>query len=213
MTDTNRTRILLVDDHRMVAESMVRVLGAAEDLTVVAVASTSAEGLRAAVDTSPDVVLMDYRLPDEDGIEATRRMRAALPDVKVLILTGHAEPAVLRDAIEAGACGLVPKTAGWSELLEAVRLAAAGAMVAPDLLLRRALAVPEGSIGQLTPREFQVLQLLEAGRSNREISLELHLSLNTVRNHVQHVLDKLGAHSKHEAVAIARRQGVLRPIG
>jgi two-component system, NarL family, nitrate/nitrite response regulator NarL len=210
VTGTSVTRVMVVDDHRILVESVVRLLSDAPGIEVAAVAYNIAEALAEPGLSDLDVILMDYRLPDGDGVEATHRLRSQT-DAKVLIVTGHAEAAVLRDAIRAGACGLVSKTASADELIESIGQAAAGATVAPPGLLRQALNPSSDCGTTLTVRELEVLGLLAAGLSNPAMAAQLSLSLNTIRNHVQHLLVKLGAHSKHEALALARRQGLLRP--
>jgi DNA-binding NarL/FixJ family response regulator len=161
----------------------------------------------------PDVVLMDYGLPDGDGVMATAAIKASQPDVKVIMLTSFVDEEVLVAAIEAGCSGYVTKHKGAEELTTAVRLAADGeVVVSPDMLARllpRLRRNHQGLGWDLTPRERQVLELLAHGDSKETIAARLFLSTNTVRNHIQNILTKLGVHSRLEAVAIAAREGLL----
>ena len=204
--------VLLVDDHEMVAESLRRVLELEDDITVVAVATTVASATTAARTHQPDVVLMDYSLPDGDGVRATEAVRAEVPGAKVIMLTGGSTPGALVAAFEAGCVGYLEKTAGLSELPHAVRTAAAGGYVlSPEDAARLARErSPLAGPTALSPREHEVLELIADGLSNGAMAERLHLSVNTVRTHVQTLLAKLGAHSKLEAAAIARQRGLLR---
>ena len=214
-TSPTTTRVAIVDDHLMFAESVARLLGAEDDLDVVGVEGTVAGAVRLVSETTPDVVVIDYQLPDGDGVQAATAIRSAHPGIQVLMLTGVADPRVLVAAIEAGCCGFVTKDKALSELVVAVRLAQSGeSYVEPRLLadlLPRFGRSYRGLGSDLTNREREVLGLLATGASNQAIADQLFVSLNTVRNHVQHVLDKLGAHSKLEAVAIASREGLISP--
>lgn len=208
-------RILIVEDHRMMAELLEQALGYQEDFEVVGAVATIDEAVTSVRRERPDVVLMDYMLPDGDGVEATRKVKAVHPEAKVVLVTAVSDQSVLVSAIEAGASGFVPKTRAVQEVVSAIRAAHAGeALVSPSMLaglLHRMRRDYKGVGADLTPREIEVLRLMTMGRSNRAIADEMVISLHTVRNHVQNILAKLGAHSKLEAVAIARREGIIPP--
>ena len=204
-------RVAIVDDHAMVAESLKRLLEAEHDMQVVALAVNVAGAIEVARMSQPDVMVMDYGLPDGDGVSATTVIRGEWPGMKVLLLTGSSSSDVVAAALDAGCVGYVEKMNAAASLTAAVRSVHAGEAVLPQAklggLLARGDAGPEEI---LTKRERQILKRLERGSSNKAIATELTVSLNTVRTHVQSILKKLGAHSKLEAVSIARRQGVLR---
>lgn len=211
-----RIRVLVCDDHHVVAQGLAMVLGAEADIEVVGVAGSVAEVRQMTISRRPEVVLMDYGLPDGDGVSATTAIKAAQPDVQVVMLTSYVDEDVLVAAIQAGCTGYVTKHKGAEELTTAVRLAAEGeALVSPDMLARllpRLRRGPHGLGWDLTPRERQVLDLLALGESKEAIAGRLFLSTNTVRNHIQNILTKLGAHSRLEAVAAAAREGLLHHI-
>lgn len=206
-------RVLLVEDHLMFAQSLARVLETEADIEVVDVVVRVAECADAVRDLRPDVVLMDYRLPDGDGVRATIALRAEFPGLCVVMLTGMADDTVLVHAIEAGCAGFVSKEEPAMRVVEAVRAAATGEAVVPPALLTSLLPRLRrdyrGVGDDLTRREVEVLDLMASGRSNKEIAAHLGLSNHTVRNHVSNLLAKLGAHSRLEAVAIAVREGVI----
>lgn len=203
-------RVMLVDDHRMLSELLTSALSERDDIVVVGTAASGAEALPMVSALRPDVVVLDYDLPDSDGVALVGPIREAAK-CQVLMLTSYTDQVILNDAIEAGCAGFVTKRNGTDEIASAVIAAAADETpVSPDmvasLLDRR--KVRGGS--SLTDRELEVLRLAATGMSNKEIADELFLSVNTVRNHMQHVLTKLGAHSKLEASAIAVRLGIVR---
>ncbi|MFC5829793.1 response regulator [Nonomuraea insulae] len=206
-------RLVLVEDHAMVAEAIGLALGRAPGIEVVAQAGTIAGALADAGRCQPDVVVLDRRLPDGDGIAAIERLAAAAPKTRVLVLTGEATVSVAARVVAAGGAGLVVKSSRLGELETAVREVAAGGVVfAPGLLpgVLARLTGRSGHVGSaLTARERETLLLLAEGASTHEISDRLGVARNTARNHVQHVLEKLGARSKLEAVAFARRDGLL----
>lgn len=197
----------------MLASSLAQVLGAEPDLTCVGVA-TSLERARALIGTTaPDVLLLDHRLPDGDGVSAIGELRSLRPSVQVVVLTASAADHVLIQAIEAGASGFVSKTRSLGEVTAAVRAAAAGeALISPELLARLLprLSRKGGARHQeLTEREHEVLGLLADGLTNAVIAEQLVVSVHTVRNHIANLSTKLGAHSKLEALSIAVREGLL----
>jgi len=212
VTETAPIRVLLVDDHQMFVESVARLLSG-EGIDVVATASTGEEGVRLAQDVAVDVAVIDYRLPDTNGVNVARRIHAVRPATKLLILTGAEDSTVLIDAIEAGCSGFLTKDKAFKELLVAVQTANAGEAYIPHELLSgllpRLSRTYRGIGADLTQREREVLGLVAEGLSNQAIANRLVLSINTVRNHVQSLLNKLDAHSKLEAVAIATREGLL----
>lgn len=206
-------KVLLVEDHQMVAQGIVELVGAEADLEIVAVEGTVAGAEEAANRLRPDVVLMDYRLPDGDGVEATRRIRAVAPGSAVVMVTSVASESVLLGAIDAGCAAFVLKDSPVQDVIDATRAAGRGeAVIAPSLLARllpRLRRTSAAAPTALTDREQEVLELLADGLSSQAIAERLFLSLNTVRNHVQNILTKLGAHSRLEAVATAVRAGLV----
>jgi DNA-binding NarL/FixJ family response regulator len=206
-------RVVLVEDHDMVAEAIGLALEQDATVKILGRAPSIAAALTLVQRHQPDVVVLDRGLPDGDGITAIARLQSAAPATRVLVLTGDATAAVAARVAEAGGAGLVLKSSRLGELTAAVRRVAAGeAVFAPDLLagvLDRLTGRVRGVAGRLTAREQQTLHLLAEGASTAQIGDRLGVAYNTARNHVQRVLEKLGARSKLEAVAIARRTGLL----
>lgn len=206
------TRVLIVDDHEMVAQGLSEVLDAEEEIDVVGRAGTVRDAQRMAAQLSPDVVVMDYRLPDGDGLMATTAIRDRDPQTAVVMVTASDHDTVVAAAIEAGCSGFVTKDRAAQDVVAAVRAAARGEAGFPAAVLGRLLGrsrTAPRATGALTPRELEVLQLLADGLSTREIAERFVLSISTVRNHVQNILTKLDAHSKLEAVSVAMRQGIV----
>ncbi|HEX6360477.1 response regulator transcription factor [Actinophytocola sp.] len=203
------TRVVLVEDHDMVAEAMALAMDRADDIEIVARARSIATALVEVSRHAPDVVLLDRRLPDGDAIEAIGPLGGT--GARVLMLTGEATATIAARVAEAGGCGLVLKSAGLDELEDAVRRVAAGEVVFGAEFLAGVLSRLTGRTrsATLTARERQALGLLADGASTAEVARRLGVAHNTARNHVQRVLEKLGARSKLEAVAIARREGLL----
>jgi DNA-binding NarL/FixJ family response regulator len=213
-----RLRVLVVDDHRMFAQSLVRILEDEPDLEVIGIATTAADAGAMAARHQPDVVVLDFELPDTQGGCGTGIIREAWPAAKVVMLTGHAEPAVLASAVESGCSGFVTKDRATDELIDAVRSVGSGGAAIPPAMLMQVLSnlredVSPADAVALTPREQEVLTLLAEGVTTDDIASRLYLSRNTIRNHVQRVLSKLGAHSRLEAVVIASRDGLISPPG
>ena len=206
-------KVLVVDDHQMFTEGLVKVLGEAADIAVVATASSVAGAYEAAKLHLPDVVLMDFELSDGDGAKATQLIKEDLPTTKVVMLTSFTDESVLVAAIEAGCSGFVTKHKAVDEVVAAVRAAFEGeALISPSMLARLLPKLRRSSRGlgsDLTPRELEVLKLLAEGMSNSAIAEKLVISLHTVRNHVQSIIMKLQAHSKLEAVTIAVRESII----
>jgi DNA-binding NarL/FixJ family response regulator len=206
-------RVLLVDDHRMVLDGFEAALAPAGDIAVVGAVSSGADAQDAARRLAPDVVLIDFGLPDVDGAAAAAEIRRHRPETKVVMVTGLVDEAVVLRAVEAGCSGYITKHQPVEQLVGAVRAAAAGeALISPAMLsklLPRLQRTHRRLGSDLTSREREVLQLLAEGLSNQAIAADLYVSVNTVRSHVQNVLTKLGAHSKLEAAAIAAREGLV----
>jgi DNA-binding NarL/FixJ family response regulator len=205
-----------VDDHKLFAQALAAVLQQDAGLEVSALASSLAEALEHLRRETADVILLDYRLPDSNGVDATTAIKQLAPLASVVMVTAVEDERVLLAALEAGCAGFVTKTADLVDVRDAVRRAASGeATITPTLLTRllgRMAQQRSGAVGgDLTTRESEVLGMIVAGMTNGDIAERLFLSVNTVRNHVQSVLSKLGAHSKLEAAAIAVREGLIDP--
>lgn len=212
-TDGSAIKVLIIDDHRMFAESLARLIGDDDGIEVLGVAASAAEGIAMAERLGPQVVLVDFQLPDRDGASIAAEIKQRNPATMVVMLTGSGEDRVLLAAIEAGCTGFLTKDRASTEVIGAVHAAASGeALIDPALLVRLLpkLHPTHRSLGSdLTDREREVLTALAGGGTNKAIAAELHLSVNTVRNYVQSILTKLGAHSKLEAVSTAVREGII----
>jgi DNA-binding NarL/FixJ family response regulator len=203
-------RVLLVEDHDMVAEALQLALDRADGITVVGRARSRAEAVADAREHAPDVVVLDRRLADGDALSVIAELGAG--GARVLVLTGDATPSVAAQVAQAGGAGLLLKSSQLGVLEAAVRDVATGAVVfepglLPGVFDRLTGRVPTGAT--LTARERETLDLLAEGATTDEIGRRLGVSRNTTRNHVQRVLEKLGARSKLEAVAVARREGLI----
>lgn len=205
--------VLIVDDHRMFADSLARLLSDESDITVLGVAATGKHALELATELRPAVVLLDYQMPDQNGVAITAELKEQLPGIMVVMLTGMAEDRILLSAIEVGCSGFLTKDRAATEVADAVRAAAAGeALISPALLARLLPKLHRNyrAVGSdITEREREILRLVARGSTNQVIAGELQLSVNTIRNYVQAILTKLGAHSKLEAVSIAVREGIV----
>ncbi len=205
-------RVLVVDDHRMFRQAVAAALDEEADVEVVESVGSLADARRSLETTDVDVILLDQRLPDGQGTHAAAELRALRPRARVVLVTAAAEASVLSEALAAGCVGFVTKGDSIEELAAAVRAAATGATaVSPGMLGRLTGPDPRGeSLAEpLTQRETAVLLFLADGLSNEEISRRLFISIHTLRNHIQSIIGKLGAHSKLEAVSVAIREGLI----
>jgi DNA-binding NarL/FixJ family response regulator len=206
-------RVMIVDDERLFAELLRVAMRSAHDIDVVAVAHDVRSALAALEDARPDVVLADYHMPDGTGAELARAVRSSLPTTAVVVLTGDPSAFTLADVARSGAVGHLTKERGFSDVVGAVRAAAAGEVLFSSSELQRLLlsdrTEPATPAEPLTPRELEVLYLLATGASTAAAAASLGISTATLRAHVQAVLRKLGAHSRLEAVAEAARLGLV----
>jgi DNA-binding NarL/FixJ family response regulator len=208
-------RVLLVEDQQIVAESLRLLLDRVHDIEVVGVTGTIAAGTAETARLRPDVVLMDYQLPDGDGVTAASQIVAGLQAAVVMLTASGDDDELALRALEAGCAGFVDKAETVSTLVAAVRAASAGELlIGPSVLARLLPRISQRekpiSAG-LSSRELEVLGLMALGCADREIANRLFVSVNTARKHVQNVVRKLGAHSKLEAVMIAVRGHIVRP--
>ncbi|GIH16794.1 response regulator [Rugosimonospora africana] len=203
-------RVLLVDDHPVVREGLRGILGAEDDIEVVGEAGSAADAVAVARAYEPDVVLMDLRMPDGDGVQATRDLLARDPNCRVVVLTTYENDADILRAVEAGATGYLLKDAGRSELTGAIRAAARGKTVLAPAVAARLVSRMRSPL-DLTPREIEVLRLVGAGRTNAEIGRELLVSEATVKTHLLRTFGKLGVSDRTAAVTAALRRGILPP--
>jgi DNA-binding NarL/FixJ family response regulator len=213
MTSSRPIRVLIVDDHDVLASSLAMVLEAEGDITAVGVATTLEQARALIVSAQPDVLLLDHRMPDGDGVAAIGSLRSLRPSIGVVVLTASSADHVVLAAIEAGASGFLSKTRSLDEVTAAVRAAAAGeSVISPEMLARLLPRFGRSSphaVDELTEREREVLALVAEGLSNAAIAERLVVSVHTVRNHIASLSGKLGAHSKLEALSIAVRRGLL----
>jgi DNA-binding NarL/FixJ family response regulator len=198
-------RVLLAEDHKMVRQG-TRLYLEGEGIDVIGEATNGREALEIARTLHPDVVVMDIHMPELTGIEATRRIRHELPDVRVLVLTAYDNPAYVQALLEAGADGYVLKTAELAELLRALREVAVGRTAFdPAVMSRAASETGEG----LTDREREVLLCAARGLTNKQIGVSLFISDRTVQGHLQNMYEKLGVASRTEAVTTALARGLI----
>jgi DNA-binding NarL/FixJ family response regulator len=215
---TASIRVLIADDHQLVAQALRDVLSHEPDFEVVGVAYNGESAVRDAARLQPDVVLMDIQMPGRDGVAATRAIRAARPETKVIMLTAAERSRAVLDAVEAGASGFIQKENALEAVIGAVRAAYQGEMLLSGERLRRLLADlrerqrrGHGATPsvRLTDREREVLQELAAGHDTATIAEKLVISPHTLRTHFQNIMHKFNAHSKLEVVTLALRQGLI----
>ena len=209
-------RVFIIDDHRMFTQAVAAALTEEPDMEVVGTVDNRAGARRELEKVEVAVILLDQRLPDGQGTHAAAELRAIRPAAKVILVTAAMDPSVLNEALAAGCAGFVTKGDSIDALSAAVRAAASGATpVSPAMLNRLTSGDPRGSnlTEPLTLRETSVLLFLADGMSNEEISKRLFISIHTLRNHIQSIISKLGAHSKLEAVSVAIREGLITAPG
>ncbi|MFF2243490.1 response regulator [Arthrobacter sp. NPDC058130] len=208
-------RVLTIDDHRTFAELLTGALDREPDLCSIGSAASVDSGVQLCRDLEPDVVVMDYHLPDGDGLSAAARILEHNPDARIIMLTGDPSQDVLRRAAAIGICGFLPKDGSLATMLDTLRHARAGNMVVHPSLVARigathsaAAAVPPGP--PLSPRELDVLRLMSEGHEVRVVATNLGISIHTCRGYVKTIFSKLGSHSQSEAMAEAEVRGILR---
>lgn len=222
----DKVKIVLVDDHPVVREGLRTMLSTSPDIEVVAEASDGLEAIDRVNNFHPDVVLMDVRMPNMDGLEATRRIKSESPSTLIIVLTMHDDEAYIVDAIKAGAAGYLLKDSPIDLLFHAIRVAISGGMIIKPGLLREAIASLGDKTGitrtgksagiekrsRLTAREQEVLHLIVLGQSNREIGEALSISEDTAKKHIQNIMLKLGVSDRTQAAVKAVCYGLVNQL-
>jgi DNA-binding NarL/FixJ family response regulator len=216
-------RILIVEDHPLLASEIVRLMTGETDFAVVGVSSTGADGLDATIQHKPDVVLLDYRLPDIGGPAAAVTILAAYPAAAIVFLSAEDSEGALLDAVDAGATAYLTVHTTAAEIVEAVRRAARGDSLIPVELFVRAIARQRTHVAvarernkvraEFTPRELEVLHLLAVGLSTNDMSHRLGIAPHTIEWHIRHLIEKLHVHSKLQTVIAAARLGLIEFTG
>jgi two-component system nitrate/nitrite response regulator NarL len=216
---TRRVQVLIVQDHPLLASAIARVLEGQPDLAVSGVSASGAAAVESVAQNKPDVVLMDFRLPDVSGPSAARTIKTAHADAAIVFHSADDSETALLDAIDAGATAYLTKDATADQIIEAVRRASAGEVLIPVELFARAIARQravvikkrerEQLLAEFTPRELDILHLLAEGLDTIAMSRRLGIAPHTVEWHVRHVIEKLQVHSKLQAVIAAARKGLI----
>ena len=220
MIEVSTVQVLVVQDHTLLASAIARILESEPDISVIGIARTGADAAVIAARERATVVLMDFHLPDMSGPAAVAAIRAVLPDVPFVFHTAEESDAALLDAIDVGATAFLTKSATPDQIVEAVRRASKGEVLIPVSLYTRAIARRRTSVAKqlerkhfaepFTGRELEVLNLLASGLGTAAMSHRLGIAANTIEWHVSHVIDKLGVHSKLQAVITAARMGLIK---
>lgn len=218
----SKLRVFLADDHMIVREGLKTLINAQPDMEVVGEAANGRDAVTAAIELSPEVVVMDISMPEMNGVEATERLKKECPQVKVVALTIYEDTGYLRQLLKAGACGYLLKRAVVEELVHAIRICAAGGTyIEPSLAgqvvstyisrgVSRGAVASNPSQSELSERETQVLRLVAWGSSNKEIGAQLNISVKTVETYKGRLMGKLSLRSRVDMVRYALRQGLLR---
>ena len=200
--------VLIADDHAVVRTGLAAMLGAEKDIHVIDQAKNGKEAVAKSLKNPPDVVVMDLRMPEMDGVEATVELQRKLPSARILVLTSFGEADDVAHALEAGAAGAITKTAEDAELVDVVRRIAAGEnYVSPTL---RKLLRDNPPVQKLSPRQTEILGYMVKGLTNKDIASLLRIREDSVEEHVNHLLEKIGASNRAEAVGIALRKHLLK---
>lgn len=221
-----KIKVLLVDDHPVVREGLRTMLATAKDIDVVAEASDGLEAIDKVNENQPDVILMDLRMPNLDGLEATKRIKNQNPSAAIIVLTIYDNDAYIVDAVRAGAVGYLLKDTSRDLLIHAIRAVTSGGMLVKTSLLREAMlslagattdqhkgkAADSAKMEELTRREQDVLRLVVLGRSNKEIGQELSISEDTAKKHVQTIMLKMGVSDRTQAAVKAVRAGLFEHV-
>jgi two-component system, NarL family, response regulator DevR len=217
--EADRVRVLVVQDHPLLASAIARVLEREDDMTVVGIARRGEEAATLAAEYNPAVVLMDFRLPDLSGPAAAAKIRTAVPSAAIVFHSAEESEDALLDAVDAGAIAYLTKSATADEIIEAVRKASLGQVLIPVGLFAKAIArqrrvgnekqAREKLLAEFTPRELDVLRLLADGHDTQALARLLGIAPHTVEWHVTHVIEKLRVHSKLQAVIVAARLGLI----
>lgn len=210
-------RVLIADDHPLVRQGLEVVIGAQPDMELVGQASDGAEVVAMALVARPDVIILDLKMPKQDGLTALRQIRERLPEARCIMLTSFTDDEQVLDAVEAGAMGFLNKEAHHDELLAAIRSVSRGDGAlhpfAARVLMQSFKATPQraASSDALTPTELKVLQQLSNGSSNRDLAEVLGVSVRTVTTHIRNILDKLQLENRTQAAIYAREHGLIAP--
>ena len=212
-----KIRVLLADDHAILREGLKALLGLADDIEVIGEAADGQEAIDRVAALGPDVVIMDVSMPGLGGLEATLEIRKQRPDTRILVLTQYEDPEYVRRFLQAGVSGYVLKKSAGADLAAAIRAAYRGGLVLDPEVAKAALR-PQATTGAagarpyetLTDREKQVLKLVAEGKSNKEVATILGISVKTAMSHREHLMEKLGLHSRTELIHFAIREGVVR---
>ena len=209
-------KILIADDHPVVREGLFAMLSREVDFDVVGEAKNGMDAVNKTKELSPDIVLMDLRMPDMDGVEAMRQIKSAMPDVKFIILTTYSDDEYIFSGIEAGARAYLLKDAPREDLFKAIRAVYRGESLIQPVVASRLLdrfselsrGTPSGE--GLSERELEILQLMAKGAANKEISAQLSIAQSTVKTHIANIFQKLGVNDRTEAVTQALKKGIIR---
>ena len=207
MASPNAVRVMSIDDHPLIREGIGAIINNQADMTLIASVATGADGIKSFSELQPDVTLVDLRLPDLSGIEVIIAIRAQNPGARLIVLTTFEGDVEMQRALKAGASGYLLKNMPAKQIVDTVRAVHAGKrVIPPQIAMQIAEHVAEESLSQ---RELEVLRHVAEGNRNRDIGDLLHISEETVKVHLKHVMEKLGASDRTQAVAIAVRRGMM----